>query len=114
MLKSETNISFKNKREVETEIMETLKQYSKEEDVISQTNFLHKTVVSLKETEGDIKVTFSKKFYIIYFSVIAFFLFLPKESAFIWSSSLGAFTIFSGVMFFSLDYKVKTILDGFR
>lgn len=113
MFKSVTEFSFKNRVEVEKELKNTLKNNFKQKSVIGQNTFFHKTRVYLFDETAKIEVTFSKIFYIIYLSVLAFFLLLPKESAFIWSSAIAVFVIFSLVMYFSLDYKIKTILDGF-
>ena len=113
MLYSESNISFKNKAQVASVFKTHLKEFKEENQLISQENLLHKIEINLEETSANIKVSFSKKFYLVYFSVIIFFLILPKQSPFIWSSSLAAFVIFSTVMYFSLEYKMKTILDWF-
>ncbi len=113
MLQSKTNISFENKKEVEAIFEKTLKNFQRSNNIISQVSAFHQTEIKLAETTADIKVVFSKRFYIVYFLVIIFFLLLPKETPFIWASALAAFVIFSAVMYFSLDYKVKTILDGF-
>ena len=112
MLKSKTTINFKDKTEVIKELEANLKNYSFVENSINQDTLLHSTKINFKENSANIEVTFSKKFYIIFVLMAFFLLFLPKESAFIWSSSIAVFVMFSLVMYFSLDYKMKTILDA--
>jgi len=113
MLHSETNITFENKEEVKQIIKKTLKNSTSEKDTIQQISFLHKTELKFQEKSASIKVSFSKNFYIIAVITFLFFLFLPKESSFIWSSALAIVVIVFAVLYFSLDYKLKTVLDGF-
>ena len=112
MLKSKTTINFKDKTEVIKELEANLKNHFFEKSAVYQNTLLHNTKINFKENSANIEVTFSKKFYAIFVLMAVFLLFLPKESAFIWSSSIAVFVIFSLVMYFSLDYKMKTILDA--
>lgn len=114
MLKSETKITFSDKNEVITQLEKTLKECKKENNTISQVNFFHTTNIDLTENSANIKVTFSKLFYIFYVIAGIITTLLPFENAFVGSSALAVFIIFSTVMYFSLDYKLKNILDGFN
>ena len=113
MFKSETNISFENRKEVEKNLEKTLVNFTKNTDSISQNTYLHFTDITFQKKEANIKVTFSKNFYIFYVIVGIITSILPFENAFIGTAALAIFIIFSAVMYFSLDYKMKTILDGF-
>lgn len=114
MFKSETQISYNNRAEVERELEKTLKVSKIESNQISQNNFFHTTLINLKEKNANIKVTFSKSFYIFYIVAGLITVILPFENALIGSSAFAIFMIFSAVIYFSLDYKLKTILDGFK
>ncbi len=113
MLKSETKISFENRKEVEKDLEKTLINYNKTSNSISQKTYLHHTEIAFFGKEASIKVRFSKNFYIFYVLVGIFISMLPFENALIGTAALAIFIIFSAIMYFSLDYKLKTILDGF-
>ncbi|MFT4645031.1 MAG: hypothetical protein ACI8ZX_001442 [Planctomycetota bacterium] len=114
MLKSETKINFSDKLAIENELQKTLKVFHNEINVITQANFFHSTMVQFSEKSAKIKVSFSKSFYFFYIIAAIVTVILPFENAFIGSSALALFLIFSSVIYFSLDYKLNFFLDVFN
>lgn len=111
MFKSVANFSFENKDKIILSLKKILKNHYLQKGVLGQNTFLHTTNIVFEEKSATIIIRFSNSFYIFYvISSIAIVL-LPFQSPLIGSSALALFIIFSMVMYFSLDYKLKTILD---
>lgn len=114
MFNSKTKINFTNLQQVKNDIYNSLKGFKEDKNLITQKNFFHTSTVKLQVKTAEINVTFSKSFYIFYVISGIITAILPFENALIGSSAFAVFIIFSTVMYFSLDYKLKTILDGFN